>query len=309
MRTEFESDARRLEVHLTLRGLRLERVISENEDVADSSEALNWLVRRINKLTPQCPEGFRSEDNKIQFLRDAVTGKDWASQAISQINTSKYSLNGFVSALREGLQYDEEVKRMKVLDPAEQQTLFTRYGRPPSHVTKFGPKQNSNSSGPRFGGQSRGRGLTHGTTRKNPLDSQGKRIIFKLCGSDSHFARHCPPGAVNRFTRNRIDTGEQPVHVLTDIVKELEHINHAAEDSQGDADTSHDHGANDLTNESINVYDELISSGDNPGQVNGVNDETGIGFNDTVDEQAVTHHITTAMNMTEFSNHMHGMDF
>lgn len=76
MRNEFESDARRLQVHMTLRGLSISRVMSDNDDVTDESEALNWLVKRINKLTPQCPEGFRSEDNKIQFLRDAVLGKE-----------------------------------------------------------------------------------------------------------------------------------------------------------------------------------------------------------------------------------------
>ena len=60
MRDELDSDARRLQVNMTLRGLRVERVMSENENVVDESDALNWPVKRINKLTPQCPEGLRS---------------------------------------------------------------------------------------------------------------------------------------------------------------------------------------------------------------------------------------------------------
>ena len=111
MRDEFESDARRLHVNMALRGLKVERVMSENENVVDGSDALNWLVKCINNLKPQFPEGFRSQDNKIQFLRHADIGIEWASQAISQITTSKYSFKGVISALREGLQYGEEVRR------------------------------------------------------------------------------------------------------------------------------------------------------------------------------------------------------
>ena len=59
MRAEFESDALRLGVHMTIRSLPIESAVSQKEDMTNDSESLNWLVKRINRLTPQCSEGFR----------------------------------------------------------------------------------------------------------------------------------------------------------------------------------------------------------------------------------------------------------
>ena len=64
MRTEFESDIKLLQVYMTLRGLRIERVFSENEDVINETDALNCIVKRINKLATQCTKGFGHEENK-----------------------------------------------------------------------------------------------------------------------------------------------------------------------------------------------------------------------------------------------------
>ena len=184
MRMEFESDARLLQVHMTLLSLRIETAVSQNEDVANESDALNWLVKRINRLSPQCPEGFRSEENKIQFLRDPVIGREWASQAISQITTSKYSFNGFVSALREGLQYTEELHRHKQVSPPPLSKdlgplLYQQYGRSPPSVSKFKPRWSQDNAS--------NRGSTF--LCKNSLYRNGRRVRCNLCGSDSHLQR------------------------------------------------------------------------------------------------------------------------
>ena len=69
VRTEFESDARRLQAHMTLRGLQIESFMPENDEVIDEPDALSWIIKRINKLYPQFPDVLRSEENKIHFLR------------------------------------------------------------------------------------------------------------------------------------------------------------------------------------------------------------------------------------------------
>ena len=68
---EYDSDARRLAVQSELEMMTLSRVML-NHDITDEGDALNKIVYRINILTPQCPPEFRSESNKIRFLRSAV---------------------------------------------------------------------------------------------------------------------------------------------------------------------------------------------------------------------------------------------
>ena len=180
IRDEFESDSRGLQLHMTLRGLRVERVLSENENFVDESDGFTGLVKRINTLAPKCPDGFRSHNNKIQFLSDSVIGNEWASQAISQITTPKYSFNGFVSALREGLKYGEEVKRHKsAACSTDQQTFYQQYGRPPRSVVEFPPKPNGPYQGNPFQGTRLfpSRGHYQGAPgRKNLFYKKGNRM-------------------------------------------------------------------------------------------------------------------------------------
>lgn len=64
MRRVFESDTCRFEVLVTLRGFRLEKTLSDIEVLNDLDD-LNWLMKRINRLIPQCPEGVRSEKDEM----------------------------------------------------------------------------------------------------------------------------------------------------------------------------------------------------------------------------------------------------
>lgn len=73
----LEWDDRRLQVHLVLCGLNIDCFISDNEEVLDDSDALNWIVKHINKLTPQFPDALPSEENTMQFLLDVFIVKRW----------------------------------------------------------------------------------------------------------------------------------------------------------------------------------------------------------------------------------------
>ncbi len=74
------------------------------------SEGLTKLVEHIERLVPQCPPGFRSNENKIRFLRKAVLGFDWALVPIRNIVSHRYKFNAFVTALHESLQLATELK-------------------------------------------------------------------------------------------------------------------------------------------------------------------------------------------------------
>ena len=97
---EYNSDARQLQFQGRLETLRLH--MSE-EDVSSPSKGLTQIIDIIERLTPQCQPQFRSDANKITYLRKAVMGFSWAMTPIGNIITAKYTFNGFVTALREHL--------------------------------------------------------------------------------------------------------------------------------------------------------------------------------------------------------------
>lgn len=133
---EFDSDARQLQVQSDLAVLRFGVFVAANNITADSA-GLTAIVNEINHLVPQCPPEFRSQSNKMRFLRTAVRDVHWAYQPVSQLTTQKCTFNAFVTALRESLHLQTEIKshrqveRSHVLD-----TFHGHYGRNPKDVRK-----------------------------------------------------------------------------------------------------------------------------------------------------------------------------
>ncbi len=89
MKLEYDSDSRQLQVHSTLENLRLD-VFMATRSLTTESEGLTKLVEHIEQLVPQCPSGFRSDENKTRFLRKAVLGFDWALAPIRNIVSHRY---------------------------------------------------------------------------------------------------------------------------------------------------------------------------------------------------------------------------
>lgn len=120
-----------LQFNLRLKHLRIERFMSEDE-IMNDAPGLTKFVKLINALTPQGPPSFRSETIKMRFLRNAELSRSWTERAIKTFTTSKYTLNEFVTALREQLQLETE-KRTRALATSSSATLsptvHQRYGR------------------------------------------------------------------------------------------------------------------------------------------------------------------------------------
>lgn len=100
------------------------------------SEALTKTVTIIELMAPQCPPHFRSEPHKITYLKNAVIGQHWSRIPISNIVTSHFTFNGFVTALRESMQLEEEIKsaRSDGTPSRSSGTFFQQYGRNPRVV-------------------------------------------------------------------------------------------------------------------------------------------------------------------------------
>lgn len=106
---QYDSDARQLSVQSELESTTLEAVMVR-ENLTDLQRGLSRLIETVEHLTPQCTPAFRSERNKIRFLRSAVLLQPWAKPAISQITVANYDFHQFATALHEGLTLAIETK-------------------------------------------------------------------------------------------------------------------------------------------------------------------------------------------------------
>ena len=138
---EYNSYARQLQVQGRLETLRLERHMSE-QDVSSPSEGLTQIIDNLERLTPQCQPHFRSDANKINYIRKAVMRFSWAMTPIGNIITAKYMFNGFATALREHLQFESEVKMSSISAAGsnfvKDGTYHHQYGRHPTYFQKYG---------------------------------------------------------------------------------------------------------------------------------------------------------------------------
>eukprot|EP00171_Calliarthron_tuberculosum_P000598 IDg598t1 len=114
-----------------------------SKEITDESVGLKKLVDHISQLSPQSPAEFRSEPQKIRFLRNAIVDLDWAHQPLSQCTSAKYTYNSFVTALREALQLHMEKQRRSGRSPGTftvdydddfPQLLYDQYGQHPKRV-------------------------------------------------------------------------------------------------------------------------------------------------------------------------------
>ncbi len=182
MRREYDSTARQIQVQSELETLDFRRFMA-SKGITEESSGLKQLVDHINNLFPQCPSDFRSEPEKLRYLRNAVVDVEWAHQPVSQCTSAEYTFNRLATALREALQLHLEKQRRSGRplgthivedhsDPAMGNTLYGEYGRHPRHVKPLP------SSAPRTPSNPAGR------TRSA---KNGTRLTCFRCGSESHF--------------------------------------------------------------------------------------------------------------------------
>ena len=209
MLSEYDSDARQLEAQSELEMLSIEKIMRE-EDVTSLNVGLDRLVTRVNNLTPQCPEQFRSEKHKVRYLRAAVLKQKWAEAGLSQITTAKFTYNRFVTALREQLQFHQERHGKDI--SVDKPVFYQQYGRRPI-TSKFRKAKPSTGYSPNKNG-----------LRKNPFDRNGKRMLCHECGSEDHLARFHKTSGITEYVRDRLGKGNPAVHVVHDLVTKMERM-------------------------------------------------------------------------------------
>ena len=109
MAREHDSAARQESAQTKLENLKLRDRMRE-EGIEDYERGLISLISRIERIVPQGPPNFRSDDNKLRHLRSAAAEMRWAGAPITGISARRRNFNSFSAALRSCLQVDRERK-------------------------------------------------------------------------------------------------------------------------------------------------------------------------------------------------------
>ena len=83
------------------------RKLCENQD---EGEELSKVYKIITNLAPKVPRSHRWNAPKIEFLRNAVVGFDWATEPLSRIATQNLSFQQLYGELEVAHQLDKEAK-------------------------------------------------------------------------------------------------------------------------------------------------------------------------------------------------------
>ena len=287
---EYNSDSHQLQVQGMLETLRLDKHKSEHE-VSSPSEGLTQIIDLIERLTPQCQPQFRSDANKINYLRKAVMGFSWAMTPIGNIITAKYSFNGFVTALREHLQPESELKMAPVsanTHCTDGGTYHQQYGRRPKFVQKHGMPTHSGSSSrapapPGSFAESRRKGTCH------------------RCKKQWTPGHRCQPGSIRSYVRDRFKNGDAAVHIVSDLVlgMEGELVEHPApSDEEDDERRENDVHFSGAQNE-LSVFDDMLGA-DSPARTQ---------FIEQSDKERFTNHLSASFSTNEGTALKHPSDF
>lgn len=112
----------------------------EEDEIADVSDGHSRMVTCIDEIVPQCHPDFRSDEQKISYIRRAVAErKEWSAIPLKRITSGKLSFNGFVAALHKSLQVLKEIEQilrisdynLGTLRSNTHDTLVKQYGRNP----------------------------------------------------------------------------------------------------------------------------------------------------------------------------------
>lgn len=82
----------------------------------DELAALEKVYKIVTKLSSQVPPAYRGETHKIEFLRNATVGYDWATQPLSRVATHNLSFQQLYGELEFQLHLAREAKLAIVRD-------------------------------------------------------------------------------------------------------------------------------------------------------------------------------------------------
>lgn len=216
---EYNSVVRQTRVKNHLSSLRLATYITSEVDTA---AALAIVYKRILSMSRQVPPSHRGDAHKIEFLRAAVIGNDWATEPLSRIATNNLSFQSLYAELEIAVQLNRESKAAMARDNANDNSKTTSS----PHIVNFS-----------------GQGKAYGQRYNKKFKKGSKTRACFNCNSTDHLVRDCPhpvnytKAAVNRIKSLQDGKHRNAVHlVLAHLCSELdmESSEHDSDDPDGD---------------------------------------------------------------------------
>ena len=220
---EYNSPVRQNRVKNYLKSLRLSQFVKEGKG---ESEALSKLYQVITKLEPQAPKSHRGNAHRVEFLRNAVIGSEWAKDPLSRIAPENLTFLELFSELESALQLHKETELAKLLDEkidmnlqdtVVEGTLYSGQGR---YIRKNSFTSYGNAKGRRYLPQNK-------RPNFNPLTIAG---CFN-CDDPGHTMSQCPkPIDATKAAMRKMDyyarkggKKDNSVHmVLLDLCQQLD---------------------------------------------------------------------------------------
>lgn len=193
LRNEYHSDVRQSQARNKLASLRMKAFESKGMSVEAALTSTYQAVLTGSKLLPPSHSG---EVFRVEYLRDAVVGYDWATEPLSRVSTHKLGFQKLYGELQAALFQHQEAKRARIQDAAS------------GVVTKM---DDDNEVSTFYQGQGRyerkhvgvgNRAVQQSTGRFNPLSIMG---CFN-CDNPKHTINDCPlPRDVARAALKRLE--------------------------------------------------------------------------------------------------------
>ena len=114
LRTRYNKTHRKLSLQSEVDSLTFEDFMA-HQQIRDEKECLRRIVEYLNKITSQLVDGFHSVSSKIQYLRNGVLRKRWATTPLTSIYSAQYNLGQLGMALNESFQQEREIERLEPL--------------------------------------------------------------------------------------------------------------------------------------------------------------------------------------------------
>jgi len=143
MIAEYNSNSRQIQVRRMLDTMRIDAFMAE-KGLTSEQAALTDMISTIDSMVPQCPPAFRSDANKISFLRQAIIKQPWATHAVTKVDAGDVTWRQFTTDLHAALSLRREIDpgsdiRTHVTEAdidRKARVFMTKYGRDPRYTRK-----------------------------------------------------------------------------------------------------------------------------------------------------------------------------
>lgn len=121
---EYNSAAKQMQVKNTLSNHKLSAMVTAGKDI---KTALADTYKMIVRLSPLVPQAYRSDANKLDFLRSAVVGYPWANSSLRKLNAGNITFQQLYTDLQSSLQLHEEASEAAVANGIQVPTAAVNY--------------------------------------------------------------------------------------------------------------------------------------------------------------------------------------